>query len=441
MEFSAKQQEALIYLESVHYKDVSDVFFGGAAGGGKTYLGCLWQIARRLKYPGTRGLIGRAKLKNLKLTTLITFFEVWNMFFEGKQEITINLNHQDNVIYFSNGSMIFLKDLFFYPSDPDFTSLGSMEITDAFFDEVTEITEKAYTIACSRIRYKCINDAPKALSAGNPSTNWVKTRFVIDADSRPVKLKEYERFVASTLEDNPDEKFKQIYRKQLEKLPMLDRMRLLHGDWTIIDNDNPFFYEFDYNSNTLPDIPMRDDVALILSFDFNVNPCTAVLGYQVHGEGNYWIKEFSVKGGTRSLLQQMDFIRQLSQPLRITGDNSGHSRSSSSVTTDFQIIEEYFRLRVEGRTKKANGSHLHSKTVSNHMLYNVPCFISRKGCPQLINQILAAKQTKDGKLVKDDTEKGNHLVDAFRYFVNLMHPDVVQVNKFAEACRTQEEAA
>jgi hypothetical protein len=439
---SAKQEKTLWYLESETFKHVEDVFFGGSAGGGKSFLGCLWQIERRRKYPGTRGMIGRSKLKNLKLTTLKTLFEIWKNEYEGRfKGFEMNLNNQDNVIYFSNGSEIILKDLFLYPADPEFTSLGSLEVTDIFFDELPEITEKAFSIARSRIRYKLINGVPKSLAAGNPANNWVKTRYVSDSNNKPIVLDDYRKFVPATVEDNPDETFRNQYRKNLERLPYFDRMRLLHGDWTVIDNDNPFFYEFNYNTHTVPDIPLRDDVELILSFDFNVNPCTAILGYVVYGEGVFYVREFSANGGTRKILEQMEWMLDLNQPIKITGDNSGHSRQSSAVHTDYQIIEDFFRQRVEGRTKKANGSHILSKKISNHMLYNVPCFFSRKGCPSLINQIISARQKEDGTLFKDDSPTGNHFVDCFRYFNNLIFASVQEINQFASLCEEQDKEA
>ncbi len=432
---SAKQEKTLWYLESETFRNVEDVFFGGAAGSGKSFIGCLWQIERRRKYPGTRGMIGRAKLKNLKLTTLKTFFDIWKNEYEGRfPNFQMRMDGKYDVIYFSNGSEIILKDLFLYPTDPDFTSLGSLEITDAFFDELPEITEKAFTIACSRIRYKLINGVPKSLSAGNPANNWVKHRYVSDTNNKPVKLEPYQKFVPATVDDNPDIEFRDQYKKNLEKLPYFDRMRLLYGDWTVIDNDTPFFYEFNYNTHTVPDIELRDDVELILSFDFNVNPCTAILGYVVYCEGIYYVREFSANGGTRRLLEQLEWLKDINQPLRITGDNSGHSRQSSAVYTDYQIIEDFFRQRVEGRTHKANGSHIHSQKISNYMLYNVPCFFSRKGCPALINQIMAAKKKDDGTLLKDDSPTGNHLTDCYRYFNNLLFPNVNDINKFAMLC-------
>jgi len=51
-------------------------------------------------------------------------------------------NAQSSEINFSNGSQIVLKDLFSYPSDPNFDELGSLEITDAFIDEANQVSAK-----------------------------------------------------------------------------------------------------------------------------------------------------------------------------------------------------------------------------------------------------------------------------------------------------------
>lgn len=430
--FSSKQKEALKYLESKHYRHVSEVFFGGSAGGGKTYIGCHWQIARRLQYPGTRGLIGRSKLKNLKLTTLKTFFDVWREYYEGKQPVEIRLNSQDNIIYFSNGSEIFLKDLFLYPSDPDFASLGSMEITDAFYDEVTEITEKAYTIANSRIRYKLVDGRPKSLSAGNPSNNWVKYRFVLDENNNPIELEPHQRYISATVEDNPDEVFRAVYREQLEKLPYMDRQRLLYGDWTILANDNPFFYEFDYNTHVVPDLNIDPNHSITLSFDFNNSPCSAVIGQKIPDKGVYYIKEYQSPNGTRGLLEKLAWLRDLNQPLIITGDNSGTARHSSAKYTDVQLIEKFFMQRVNQRMKKANGSHAHSCKISNTILYSVPTYFSLKGCPKLINGMITSRFDKDEKLDKSNEGDSAHLVDAYRYMNNLWFASSDDIMKFTK---------
>ena len=53
-----------------------EVFAGGGAGGGKSWLGCLRQIHRRTTYPGTRGFIGRESFTGLRHSTMKTYFEV-----------------------------------------------------------------------------------------------------------------------------------------------------------------------------------------------------------------------------------------------------------------------------------------------------------------------------------------------------------------------------
>ena len=172
---TTKQGKALKYLTD---KQTTEVLYGGAAGGGKSYLGCAWIIWLCSEYDGIRCLIGRSKLTALKTTTLNTFFEVckqWGL----KADLHYKFNAGSNIITFYNGSEVLLKDLFQYPSDRNFDSLGSLEITAAFVDEVSQITEKAKQILGSRIRYKLdkYNLTPKLLLTCNPTKGWVYNSF------------------------------------------------------------------------------------------------------------------------------------------------------------------------------------------------------------------------------------------------------------------------
>jgi hypothetical protein len=234
-----RQSEALKFL-SVD-SDVETILYGGAAGGGKTMLGCMWQILRRLKYPGTRSLIGRAKLDTLKKTTMATFFQVANEIGLKAGEDFV-YNQQSHIIKFSNGSEIILADLFLYPSDPMMTDLGGLEVTDVFIDEATEITEKAYSIVSSRIRYK-LNEfglKPKILLTCNPSKGWIYNQFYLPYKNQ--NLPEHRAFVQALPGDNihlPDS-----YVTSLSRLPEADRKRLLEGDWEF-DNSSDRLYMYD----------------------------------------------------------------------------------------------------------------------------------------------------------------------------------------------------
>src|SRR4028119_1526784 len=143
-----KQEHAVYYLKD---SVTRELLYGGAAGGGKSKIGCVWVMEGCQKYPGSRWLIGRAKLKSLEETTLNTFFETTK---ELGLTGCYTYNAQKHIIYWNNGSEILLKDLFYYPSDREFDSLGSLEITGAFIDEVPQVVYKAWQIVKSRIRYK-----------------------------------------------------------------------------------------------------------------------------------------------------------------------------------------------------------------------------------------------------------------------------------------------
>ena len=237
-EFTTTQSEAIEYLFD---KTTTEVLFGGAAGGGKSWVGCSWLILMCLKYPKTRYLMGRSKLDSLKKTTLNTFLEVcetWGL----KANKHYNFNGGSNIIKFYNKSEILLKDLFLYPSDRNFDNLGSLEITGAFIDEANQITEKAKNIVASRLRYKLdeYNLIPKMLMTCNPAKNWVYTQYY--RPSKEGKQKPYRKFIQSLVDDN--EFISKYYKTQLETLDELSKQRLLFGNWEYdATNDNLIHYD------------------------------------------------------------------------------------------------------------------------------------------------------------------------------------------------------
>ena len=219
------QERAIQYLFD---KTTTEVLFGGAAGGGKSWVGCSWLILMCLKYPKTRYLMGRSKLTSLKTTTLNTFFEVcqsWGI--EADKHYTFNAG--SNIIKFYNKSEILLKDLFLYPSDRNFDNLGSLEITGAFIDEANQITEKAKNIVASRMRYKLddYNIIPKLLMTCNPAKNWVYSQYY--RPSKEGKQKPHRKFIQSLVDDN--QYISKYYKTQLETLDELSKQRLLFGNW------------------------------------------------------------------------------------------------------------------------------------------------------------------------------------------------------------------
>lgn len=231
-----KQDNAVYYLKD---RETKETVYGGAAGGGKSALGCLWLIEMCQVYPRSRWLMGRSKLKTLKETTLATFFEL-----SAKLKITnqFDYNQQSGIIHFKNGSQILLKDLFLYPSDPEFDSLGSLEICGAFIDEVSQITFKAWQIVRSRCRYKLqeFGLIPKILGTCNPTKNWVYKEFY--KPWREGKMNSTRAFVQALPTDNPH--LPQSYLDSLLSLDDTSKQRLYFGNWEY-DDDPAKLIEYD----------------------------------------------------------------------------------------------------------------------------------------------------------------------------------------------------
>jgi len=225
-----KQKKALEYLND---KQTTELFYGGGAGGGKSWLGCIWILSKCLEYPSSRWLMGRAVLKDLKNSTLLSFFQIckqWNL----KIGEHFKYHAIEGIIKFINGSEIYLKDLFAYPTDPEFDSLGSTEYTGAFIDEASQITVKAKTILMSRIRYKLeeFDTIPKLLIASNPSKNFLYHQFYKPFKSN--KLLKYRKFLPALVHENPF--ISRHYIDNLKKMDKISKERLLHGNFEYSDD-------------------------------------------------------------------------------------------------------------------------------------------------------------------------------------------------------------
>jgi phage terminase large subunit len=235
-----KQHIAWQYLTD---KKTRNILYGGAAGSGKSRLLVSWLTISALTYPKTRWLMCRARLSVLKKTTLNTFFDVSQ---EWKLTNFYKYNKNENTITFSNGSEIYLMDIYHYPADPNFERLGSTEFTGAAIDEAGEVSEKAFEIIKSRIRYK-LNEyklIPKVLIVSNPTKNFLYTNFY-----KPYKdgtLKEDYKFVPALPTDNPY--LPESYVENLQMLTGPEYKRLYLGDWDYGDDDSIFNHDMLVNA-------------------------------------------------------------------------------------------------------------------------------------------------------------------------------------------------
>lgn len=228
-----KQYQAWELLQD---SKTTEILYGGSAGNGKSYLGSAFLISFCLAFPGSRGLMGRSVLKQLKQSTLLTFFEVckdWGL----EKDKDYHYDGMAGVITFlQNNSQVYLKDLSFNPSDPEFDSIGSTEYSFAFVDEATQISEKAYNVVKSRIRYKLdeFGILPKFLMCSNPGKNFLYFNFY--KPSTEGTLEEHKAFVPALPGDNPH--LPASYVTILKTLDRVTKDRLLFGNWEYSSDDN-----------------------------------------------------------------------------------------------------------------------------------------------------------------------------------------------------------
>lgn len=431
IELSEKQTIAFQLLED---SITNELLYGGGAGGGKSMLGCIWHIHRRTKYANSRGLIGRAKIANLEQSTLVTLFKVASLM-GYKQNIHYTYNSQKHTINWSNGSQTILKDLFLYPSDPDFTSLGSTEYTDAFIDEGTEITLKAFEIVSTRIRwnldlYKLV---PKILITANPSDGWVKERF-IEADNKEVILAPHQRFIQSLVSENPDEDFKRLYIQQLERLSSdYDKQRLLYGDWSANrEVQSPFATQWN-DAKHISNAPEYDHKKqLIISIDFNLVPfCATFHHYFTDDKGHHWhtFDEMEIKQG--SIPEMCDRISARYYPSLnnaiLTGDASG-LRGELSQRDNASLYDQLLKglgMRDSQLKVSNNPTHVNSRADCNFVLYHFPDYKVHPKCAGIIRDWRNVQVDALGAILKGNRKDLNQradFIDTNRYFVhNIMY--------------------
>jgi len=238
---SVKQMQL---FESFDDKEVTEVLYGGAASGGKSYGLMALATIKALQYDGIKILVGREELKNLKETTLNTLFEKVFPDFGIKKDFHFNYNQTSGIITFFNGSSIIARPLKYEPSDPNVNSLGSLEITFAIIDEAPEVVEKVIKILhsrCGRWLNKQYKIKPMLFMTCNPSRGYCYNEFYRPAQKN--ELKSYRKFIPATIDDNKfmgDE-----YKKHLlTTLDFNDKQRLLYGKWEF-DNDPNALIKFD----------------------------------------------------------------------------------------------------------------------------------------------------------------------------------------------------
>ena len=245
--------------------------YGGAAGGGKTH-GILMDPMRYMYTPGFRAVIFRKSY-----TQITASGGLWDESFSLYGDVAGAVPHITPKYRwtFKNRGIIYFD---YIGRDEDLDKWQGSQITMLGFDELTHFTERQFFYMLSRNRSTC-GVKPYVRATCNPdSDSWV-AKFIswwIDQDTgypipeRSGKIRYMARindeitwgssrqelidrgidpeviksvtFIASTLNDNKILMEKDpSYRANLEALPLVEKERLLKGNWKIKAAAGMFF--------------------------------------------------------------------------------------------------------------------------------------------------------------------------------------------------------
>ena len=214
--------------------DIDEVLYGGAKGGGKSFIGCSLIFADAFMYPNTQYFIARKQLNDLRRFTIPSIYEVLNGW--GIPQKSYKYNGQDNYFELHNDSRVLLLDCRYLPSDPQYQRFGSMQFTRGWIEEGGEFDYDSYSnlkISIGRWKNKEYNLKGKLLITANPSKNFLYKNFY-----QPYKagtLEQWKAFIQALPYDN--KMLPKAYIENLERtLKGAEKQRLLHGLWEYDDD-------------------------------------------------------------------------------------------------------------------------------------------------------------------------------------------------------------
>lgn len=431
----------LIFWQAVAKREYDFLMFGGSIRGGKTLCVLALFLYLCRKYPESRYLVVRKSLQRIKDTVLPSFYGIRP---ENKTAQDPNQNNSWEWKHV-NGSVIkfYAENI---EKDPELKRFRGLEYDSICFEEM-DITEKTFFIGFERCGTWRMNERKAALEKGekippqvvigtsNPQGGWVKT-LIYDPWVRDT-LKTNWKYIPSKVYDNPYVSEEWIERQRENLLPERFEM-MVEGDWNINMNDKPFFNHFDEVRLVVDGLEIDPRFPLTLSFDFNYDPCSVVIGQKKGGEGLTFLRSYQAKGGTDALLEkhltwvQEGIMKGLWQ-VEWTGDNNGTRRESSARgLTDFILVERFLGVPPTEVSFTANPLHTYSRVICNQVLLKCNCQFDRSECAGLIADIKDTKTNERGGI---DKSFDPHLADAWRYMLHLWFESEDDVTNYALTIR------
>lgn len=404
------------FLEAVFSGKYSFIMYGGSIRGGKTFAGIGALLLLCKKYPKSKWVIVRTDLQTLKRNTIPSFWKCC------PKSFVKSYNQETQTVTFTNNSQI----IFFgenYADDKDLNRWRGLECNGFLLEELNELQFKSFNKAIERSGSNVIENKPKPLiiATCNPANNWVKEEIY----NKHLKgtLPDKWLYISSRIFDNPFVYSDVDYMESLKTMPPLEYDLFVNGDWESFAVNNPYAYCFDEKRHVFEGLQYNPDLDILLSFDFNVDPITCIAAqhyvFQEKPELHI-IKEFKLSNANSEALCDVIIAEfsHLNPIYVVTGDGTGHNRSSISGNTNHYVVIKSKLDLVSSQIKapKRNMAPKNLRVLMNSLLQNYTVKIDSR-CERLIKDLKYVEVDGDGKVVKDrsDENKKADLLDCFAY--------------------------
>ncbi len=415
------------YINSVLSFEYKFCMFGGAAGGGKTYVSIAILIVLSKLYPGSKWYIVRESLPSLKRTSIPSFFKLC------PKKFIRSYNQSEQVVEFTNGSKIF----FFaenYNQDKNLTRWDGIECNGFLLEELQELQEKSFNKCFLRAGRHIIEPQPPQVVLGtcNPSQTWSKVKIYEPCKAGTLNPKYH--YLPAKMSDNPS--LTDDYLEGLENLDEVTRAVFVDGDWDAILAEKPFAYAFKTEIHVKEGIEWDFSDVVRLSFDFNVDPITCIAGQSYEENGKdviRIIKEFRLRNSDiYALCEEINVYFPNNVYFWVTGDAAGNARSAMTkgATNYYKIIKNELQLsKSQFKVPSVNPSLKNSRVLTNSMFARYPVIEIDKGCRYLVEDLKLVEVNEKGEIDKTINKHRSHLLDTIRYYFWTWHQDFVRYLK------------
>ena len=392
----------------------TDVLYGGAAGGGKSYAMLVDPL--RFAHRGAhRALILRRSMPELR-ELIDKSRELYPKAFPG-----CKYKEVEKLWNFPSGAKI---EFGFLERDADVYRYQGQAYSWIGFDEIThQATEFSWNYLASRLRTTDPEIIPYMRCTANPGgvgAHWVKKRYIDPAPpNESFKGSDglSRKFIPARLDDNPYLASDGRYEQMLKALPPTQRRQLLEGDWEVAEG--AAFTEFDRNIHIIDpfEIPIHWD--RVKGIDYGYASESACVWGAIDRDDNTLIiyRELYRKGLLATDLAQLIAEMELNDPMSVPGvlDTACWNRTGQTgPTVGETLVKAGHKLRRADKNRVAGKIQIHEYLKVQQS--GRPKLQIFNTCPNLIRELQSIPLDKSNP--EDvDTHAPDHAYDALRYLI------------------------